>query len=369
VITIRKIAIFAIPFTLYATFMLAPAAATLQELQVGMEVPDFSLRTISGEPRKFADLRGEKLTILFFWSTWSKNSAKGLLRMEKLHRQYVDKGLSIIGINADGQGISGNTIAAIKETTGTLKITFPILIDQGLSTFRDIGVIALPTTVILDRERIIRYELSGYPLVGVEELADFVTAAMEGKKPAMLAIKKGYQPDKNALRLYNMGRNTLKTRRMAEMAEGWFKKAIAADPRFVQPHLSLGKLYLQRGDIPAAKAQFEQSLAKEPDNVVALCEMGMIIAGEGKIEQGMTFFEKTLKADDAYTPCYYYRGYLLGKTGKQAEAMKMFDAAMEINPNDQEISIYKARMFEENGMPQQAAEEYRKALAAALGLN
>jgi peroxiredoxin len=369
VFTLRKIAIFAIPFALYATFMLAPAAATLQELQVGMEVPDFPLRTISGETRKFDDLRGERLTILFFWSTWSKNSAKGLLRMEKLHRQYGDKGLSIIGINADGQSINGNTIEAIKEMTGTLKITFPILMDRGLIVFRDIGVIALPTTVILDRDRIIRYELSGYPLVGAEEMADFVTAAMDGKKPVVLAGKKGYQPDKNALHLYNMGRNTLKTRRMAEMAEGWFKKAIAADPRFVQPRLSLGKLYLQRGDIPAAKAQFEQSLAKEPDNVIALCEMGMIIAGEGKIEQGMAFFEKTLKADDAYTPCYYYRGYLLGKTGKQAEAMKMFDEAMEINPNDQEIGIYKARMFEENGMPQKAAEEYRKALAAALGLN
>lgn len=368
-ISIRKIALFAIPFTLYATFLLAPAAATLQELQVGMEAPEFSLRTISGENRKFGDLRGEKLTVLFFWSTWSKNSTKGLSRMEKLHRLYGDKGLSIVGINADGQSINGNTIAAIKEMTGTLKITFPMLMDQGLSAFRDIGVIALPTTVILDRERIIRYELSGYPLVGVEELADYITAAIEGNKPAMLAGRKRYQPDKNALRLYNMGRNTLRTRRMADAAEGWFKKAIAADPRFVQPHLSLGKLYLQRGDIPAAKAQFEQSLAKEPDNVVALCEMGMIIAGEGKTEQGMALFEKTLKTDDAYTPCYYYRGYLLGRSGKQAEALKMFDAAMEINPNDQGFRIYKARMYEENGMPQQAAEEYRKALAALLELD
>jgi tetratricopeptide (TPR) repeat protein len=368
-VTIRKISFFAIPFTLYATFMMAPAAATLQELQVGMEVPEISLRTISGETRKFADLRGERLTILFFWSTWSKNSAKGLARMEKLHRQYGDKGLSIIGINADGQSINGNTIEAIKEMTGPLKITFPILMDQGLGAFRDIGVIALPTTVILDRDRIIRYELSGYPLVGAEEMADFVAAAMDGKKPVVLAGKKGYQPDKNALRLYNMGRNTLKTRRMAYMAEGWFKKAIAADPRFVQPHLSLGKLYLQRGEIPAAKAQYEQSLAKEPDNVIALCEMGMIIANEGKTDQGMALFEKSLKSDDAYTPCYYYRGYLLGKRGNQGEAQKMFDAAMAINPNDIGIRIYKARMYEENGMPQNAAEEYRKALAAALGLN
>ena len=368
-INIRKIALFAIPFTLYATFMLAPAAATLQELQVGMEVPEFSLRTISGETRKLSDLRGERLTILFFWSTWSKNSAKGLLRMEKLYQQYGNKGLTVIGINADGQNTSGETIEAIREMTGTLKITFPILIDQGLTAFRDIGVIALPTTIILDRERNISYELSGYPLVGVEELADFVAAAMDGKKPAIIAGNKGYQPDKNALRLYNMGRNTLKTRRMADTAEGWFKKAIAADPRFVPPHLSLGKLYLQRGEILAAKAQFEQSLAREPDNVVALCEMGMIVANEGKIEQGMALLERTLKADDAYTPCYYYRGYLLGRTGKQAEALKMFDAAMAINPNDYAIHLYMARMYEETGKTQQAADEYRKALEAALGPN
>jgi tetratricopeptide (TPR) repeat protein len=366
---IRKIALFAIPFTLFATFMLAPAAATLQELQVGMEVPEFSLRTITGETRKLAELRGERLTILFFWSTWSKNSAKGLARMEKLHQQYANRGLSVIGINADGQNSGSETLEAIREMTGTLKITFPILIDQGLTVFRDIGVIALPTTIVVDRERIIRYELSGYPLVGVEEFADFVSVTMDGKKPVLLAGKKGYQPVKNALRFYNMGRNTLKTGRMAETAEGWFKKAIAADPRFVPPHLSLGKLYLQRGEIIAAKAQFEQSLAKEPENVVALCEMGMIVANEGKIDQGMALFERTMKADDAYTPCYYYRGYLLGRAGKQDEAQKMFDAALSINPNDYAIHLYMARMYEETGKPQQAAEEYRKALEAALGLN
>ena len=103
-----------------------------------------------------------------------------------------------------------------------------------------------------------------------------------------------------------MGKNTLKSRRMADTAEVWFKKAIDAAPRFVQPHLRLGKFYMPRGDIPAEKAQFEQSLAKEPDNVVALCEMGMLLATEGKIEAGIALFDKTLKANDAYTTCYYY---------------------------------------------------------------
>ena len=282
----KKTALSAPLFTISAVFLLASAGATLQDLQVGMELPDFSLKTIAGEPRKFSDIRGEKLTIVLFWSTWSKNSEKSLVRMEKVYRLYRDKGLAVIAINADEQRITGRTMAAIREEAARLKLTFPVLVDQGLTAFHDAGIIALPTTIVLDRERVIKYELSGYPLAGSEELIDFIATTLDNKKPVILAEKKGYQPDKNALRFFNMGKNTLKSRRMADTAEMWFKKAIDADPRFVQPRLSLGKFYLQKGDIPAAKAQFEQSLAREPDNVVALCEMGMLLANEGKVAQG-----------------------------------------------------------------------------------
>ncbi len=356
-------------FAVCAVLLWAPAGATLQGLQTGMTLPDFSLRTISGQTRKFADVRGEKLTILLFWSTWSKNSEKNLVRMQKLYQQYRDKGLSVVGINADEQHISVATVAAIKSEADALKLTFPILIDNGLAAFHDDGVIALPTTIVLDRERVIKYELSGYPLMGSEELADFVVAAMEGNKPAVSAQKKGRQPDMAALRYFNMGRNTLKSKRMADTAETWFKKSIEADPRFVQPRLALGKFYLRKGDVSGAKAQFQSTLKEEPDNPVALCELGMILANEGKTAEGEALFARTLKADESYTPCYYYSGYLLGKKGDLTKALEKFDAAAAINPADHDILVYKARMYEEKNMLKQAAESYRKALEILLKLN
>jgi peroxiredoxin len=363
---IRKIFLLLPPVALCVVLMLAPAAATLQELQVGMEVPDFSIANFKGEKKRVSDLCGDKITILFFWSTWSRNSEKGLVRMEKLYRQYGEKGLRVIGINADGQTIGRDTMELIRNMTKTLNITFPVFVDQGLKGSHETGVIALPTTVIIGREREIMYELSGYPLVGSEEMADYVTTAMEGKKsPAQLA-KKVYQPAKDAVRFYNMGRNTLKNRRMSDLAETWFKKSAASDPRFVLPRLSLGNLYLQRKDVPAAKEQFEQSLAKEPDNVVALCELGMINANEGKTKEALILFDRTMKADDSYTPCYYYRGYLMAKTGNMAEALRMFDAASAINPLDSNIHFYKGRMYDESGMAQKAAEEYRQSLEMLL---
>jgi tetratricopeptide (TPR) repeat protein len=363
---LKKILLLLPPVALSMILMLAPAAATLQELQVGMEVPDFSLTTMNGATKKVSDLNGERLTILFFWSTWSKNSEKGLARMERLYRQYRDKGLRVVGINADGQTIGRDSIEQIRNITKSLDITFPVFLDQGLRGFHDTGVIALPTTVIINHEREIKYELSGYPLVGSEEMADYVTIAMEGKKTPVQIAKKAYQPAKDALRFYNMGRNTLKNRRTADMAETWFKKAIASDPRFVLPYLSLGKLYLQRKDIPAAKEQFQQSLTKDPDNVVALCELGMINVNEGKTKEALIQFDRTMKADDSYTPCYYYRGYALAKTGSMAEALRMFDAASSINPMDSNIHLYKGRFFDESGKTQQAAEEYRQALEMLL---
>lgn len=112
-----------------------------------------------------------------------------------------------------------------------LGIIFPVFIDHGLTYFHDVEVIALPTTVIVDKDRMITYELSGYPLVGSEEMADFIVATLEGKSQGAIVAKKGYQPNKQALLLYNMGKNTLKSGRMADSAEIWFKKALEADTK------------------------------------------------------------------------------------------------------------------------------------------
>src|SRR6266498_2374417 len=134
---IKRIALLTIVVSVYGVLFFAPAAATLQGLQVGMEGPDFSLKTVDGEPRTFADLKGENLTILVFWSTWSSKSEKVLARMQKLHEQYKGRGLSIVGINADEQHISDKSLTEIKAERDKLKITFPLLLDQGRTVFHE----------------------------------------------------------------------------------------------------------------------------------------------------------------------------------------------------------------------------------------
>ena len=189
-----------------AVLSFAPPAASLQSLQAGMEAPGFSLTALTGEAKSFADLRGEKLTVLVFWSTWSSKSEKILARMQQLHEKYKGQGLSIVAVNVDEQQVSTETLAKIQAVSEKLKLRFPMMVDHGLAVFHDYGVIALPTTVILDKDRVIKDELSGYPLVGSETMVDFITSTIEGKKAPVIEAKEMYRPNKNALRFYNMGK-------------------------------------------------------------------------------------------------------------------------------------------------------------------
>lgn len=344
-----------------------PTAATLQSLQAGMEAPDFSLKDPAGTQRSFKDLRGDKLTVLVFWSTWSSKSATALARMQKLYDKYSGQGVNVIGINVDGQATSEQMLSDIKSFTEKLKITFPLFIDHGLVVFHDYGVIAIPSTVVLDPERVIKMELSGFPLMGSQELVDYISSTAEGKAVQVAKeVKSGYKPDKNAVRYLNMGKNTLKSKRMADTAEMWFKKAIDADPRFTAPHISLGKFYVEKDNIPAAREQFQAALSKEPDNVIAMCELALLMVNAGKVQEGKGMIEKAINKEESYTPCYYYMGYALGKEGKPEEAMKMFDKAAELNPLDYNIYVYKAKVCEDNKMLKETADSYKKALETIL---
>ena len=268
-----------------------------------MKAPSFSISDLSGTKRGSAAFGGAKLTIVIFWSTWSRQSETALVRMDKLYRQYRDKGLAVIAVNADGEHISETTAAEIGNRAGKLDLAIPIVLDRGLTTFHEYGVIALPTTIVVDTDGIIRHELSGYPLVGSEELVKAIVARLEGTTPtsAPKAVA-DHQPAAKAQLLFNMGKAALKSRSAADSAAEKFKRAAEADPQFVLPWIALGRLFLQNGDAVRAKDAFGQALSREPDNVVALCEMALLVADEGKMEEGKVLLARALSLDPAILP-------------------------------------------------------------------
>jgi Tfp pilus assembly protein PilF/peroxiredoxin len=356
--------VFVITFTLLQSGISTPA---LQTLGVGTQAPDFTLEDFSGNRRGFATLKGEKMTLVLFWASWSGQSENALRQMEKLYRKYKGQGLSVVGINVERQSIDAQALKDMHSIADRLQISFPNLVDHGLVTFHDYGIIAVPTTVILDKDRKIIFEMSGFPLAGTRDMLHFVAAALEGKAaPAEVTGKSGYQPDTKAVRAWNMGIKALGSKRTASTAEMWFKKAISADPDFILPHLSLGSYYQEQGDPARAREQFEQALSRQPDNASALGKMGLLLMEEGSIAAAKNMLERAIKADEAHVPSYYYLGYLAGREGDMKKAADLFSLAEKINPMDYRINVYRGKMFEEQNSLDQAVASYKKALQQLL---
>lgn len=343
------------------------SSSALRSLEVGMEAPDFTVKDLNNSAQKLSGLRGEKLTAVLFWATWGDNSKKALRQMQSLHQKYKDAGLSVIGINVDKQEVSEETLTNIKGVAASLNITFPLLVDRGLATFNNYGIIAVPSTVILDRNRVITYEMSGFPLMGADSLKLFVERAVENKSmPAQIAVR-CYQPDKKAVRLWNMGTSSLKSERTAKSARTWFEKAIAADPVFTLPYLSLGELYYKQHDLTEARKQFELVLQRKPDHAIALCAVGQILLDEGNLPGAEQKLAKAVQADEAYLPGYYLLGLLKGRQGDVAAALQWFKRAENLDPRDYRIFVHKGMMHEERKELPAAAAGYKKALELIMG--
>lgn len=139
------------------------AEITTESTGSTVKAADFSLLDISGKPVKLSDYTG-KVVLLDFWATWCPPCVKEIPHFNELSKEYGDKGLVVLGISTDRDGV-----AAVEKFQ---KERFPIdyrvaMVDQGtFSTYqsylpkKEQG--GIPFTFIIDREGVIRDHFVGY---------------------------------------------------------------------------------------------------------------------------------------------------------------------------------------------------------------
>lgn len=69
-------------------------------IRPGIDMPPFKAKTLGGQDFSTADLKG-KVVLLDFWASWCGPCIVEMPNIKRLHEQWADKGLVIIGINLD----------------------------------------------------------------------------------------------------------------------------------------------------------------------------------------------------------------------------------------------------------------------------
>lgn len=361
----KRLFLFTLTAVIVAAAVLFTCSANAQALlQTGMEAPGFSLKDIEGNRIELSQYAQKKAVVLLFWASWSDNSRKALKRFQKFHEKYSDKGIQIIAINVENQDISSEDVKKIGEAAHEAAVSYPLLLDRQLETFHAYRVVAIPSTVVIMDGKI-TYEMPGLPLIGTEDLFDYLRT-LAGEKPGTKAKPK-YKPRYDAIADANLAKKFAKEK-MSAMAYPFFKRAIEKDPKYMLPYVGLAKLYESDGKMQDAEATLRKALSMESDNVVVMSELGYLLTKAGKTEEALDILARAVKKD-SYTPSHYYYAYALGKAGRFKDSLAAFDKALSLNPFEIRIYLLRAEIYEGNKMLKEASSDYRKALELTLKIN
>jgi thiol-disulfide isomerase/thioredoxin len=107
--------------------------------------PDFTLPTIDGKQVSLREYRG-KVVFLNFWATWCIPCREEMPALERLHQKYQSQDLVIISIDLK------ESAEQVKAFFQKHALSFPALLDQDGSVFRDYLVAGMPTTYLIGRD-------------------------------------------------------------------------------------------------------------------------------------------------------------------------------------------------------------------------
>ncbi len=323
----------------------------------------FSLPSLDGGTTKLADAAGARALVLVFWGSWSPNAALELAELEKLYGRWKDQKLRVLAIAVDNQTMGPADVQAVRALRDRLSLTFPVLLDQQLATFKEYGVVAVPSTVLVSGDGKVVYTLAGYPLSLRGELLTRIEALITGVDPTAPA-KTVYRPAARAIRWYNLGRQQLRLG-LPAVAEARLEEAIKADPKFAAPLTLLGQIRLDGGRLPEAEQALRQAIALDADDRAAWAELGRLLIDTGKPSEARQALERAVALDAGYTPAHWYLGLLAGREGKAAAEVH-FKAAEELNAREPRLYLYRGRVAEGQGRVDAALADYRRALDLLL---
>jgi thiol-disulfide isomerase/thioredoxin len=135
----------------------SPTQPVIAAGEVGSRLPDFSVKDLQGRPLSSADLRG-KVVLVDFWATWCQPCKKEMPGYQKLADRYSTGGLVVIGFKFDTMPDMEDPLQFAKG----IGVRYPLAVATEDVKQRFGGIEGLPTTMIYDRQGILRTRVIGF---------------------------------------------------------------------------------------------------------------------------------------------------------------------------------------------------------------
>lgn len=310
------------------TLLLFAPASNAISISHGGVAPDFTLKSIDGKRISLDEFKG-KVVVLIFWRTEQKRSLQALQDAEDIYGKYLKKGVQVLSIIEDND----NRESALNIFSDN-KISYPLLIDNDRETYGDYGIRVFPSTVIIDKQGLIAYDIPSHPLTYKTKLRGYVKKALgeidESELKDVLSPHKEVK-DKSSLeasRLYNLALKFTESR-LLDMAITTANKSIDANPAMVDSHILLGFLYLETKETEKALEAFNRAVELDPKSNDAQTGLGGALILKGELDRAIEILDKAAVANPYPHMTYYELGKAYEQKGNIDKSMKMYKKAIE----------------------------------------
>lgn len=127
-------------------------AGKIPGIDIGLEAPDFEIKTLDGKTVKLSDFQGQKV-MLNFWATWCPPCKAEMPDMQKFYKEEGEH-IQILAVNIDPEY---DVAGFVKE----MMIDFPILLDEDDEVMNAYQILTIPTTFFIDEKGIIQNKFMG----------------------------------------------------------------------------------------------------------------------------------------------------------------------------------------------------------------
>jgi thiol-disulfide isomerase/thioredoxin len=111
-------------------------------------VPDFTFNDAEGAAKTLRDFDGKSF-VINFWATWCAPCVAEMPALDRMQRALAEEGVMVLALSSDRGGAA--QVRPFYERVGIRHL--PIWLDPRGAAARAFGVRAVPTTVLVDRQR------------------------------------------------------------------------------------------------------------------------------------------------------------------------------------------------------------------------
>ncbi|MGD9720096.1 MAG: redoxin domain-containing protein [Pirellulales bacterium] len=150
--------------------VLASGPLTAAESSLGQPAPDFRLSDSAGAPYGLADVKDARLVAVIFLGTECPLARLYAPRLNALAAEYAERGVRLIGIDANVQDTAEEIAAYVREH----ELSFPVLRDAGNVVADQFQASRTPEVFLLDEKRVVRYRgrIDGQYQPGVQKTSN-----------------------------------------------------------------------------------------------------------------------------------------------------------------------------------------------------